>query len=106
MRGHFKLELNDNYTRTIYQAGGCKFALAKDLTPAYYVCMTVGNKSAYVVTPEDVENDGWVNIEPENFAFETREEAEKTKAELENYAQSKGYENASFQIEESAVIDF
>ena len=68
--------------------------------------MTAGNKSGYVVTPEDVENDGLVNIEPENFAFETLEEAEKTKAELENYAQSKGYENASFQIEESAVIDF
>lgn len=101
-----QLELNDNYTRTIYQAGGCKFALAKDLTPVYYICMTVGNKSGYVVTAEDVENDGWVNIEPENFAFETREEAEATKAELEDYAQSKGYENASFQIEESAVIDF
>lgn len=26
-----QLELNDNYTRTIYQAGGCKFALAEDL---------------------------------------------------------------------------
>ena len=26
-----QLELNDNYTRTIYKAGGCKFALAKDL---------------------------------------------------------------------------
>ena len=26
-----QLDLNDNYTRTIYQAGGCKFALAKDL---------------------------------------------------------------------------
>ena len=101
-----QLSLNDNYTRTIYQAGGCKFALDEDLTPVYYICMTVGKKSGYVVTPEDVENDGWVNIEPENFAFETREEAEKTKAELENYAQSKGYENASFQIEESAVIDF
>lgn len=101
-----QLDLNDNYTRTIYKAGGCKFALDEDLAPVYYICMTAGNKSGYVVTPEDVENDGWVNIEPENFAFETREEAEKTKAELENYAQSKGYENASFQIEESAVIDF
>lgn len=101
-----QLELNENYTRTIYKAGGCKFALAEDLAPVYYICMTAGNKSGYVVTPEDVENDGWVNIEPENFAFETREAAEKTKAELENYAQSKGYENASFQIEESAVIDF
>lgn len=101
-----QLSLNDNYTHTIYQAGGCKFALDEDLTPVYYICMTVGNKSGYVVTAEDVENDGWVNIEPENFAFETREEAEATKAELEDYAQSKGYENASFQIEESAVIDF
>lgn len=101
-----QLSLNDNYTRTIYQAGGCKFALDEDLTPVYYICMTAGNKSGYVVITEDVENDRLVNIEPENFAFETREEAEKTKAELENYAQSKGYENASFQIEESAVIDF
>lgn len=76
-------------------------------------------QSRYVATEADIDNGGFVDATPENFGFQTREEAEKVKSELVDYAFNKAcqddddYERyhtradieSMFSIEESHIAD-
>jgi len=64
----------------------------------YYIVMVVDGKYRYVATTDDIDNDGFVDADPDNFSFPTIEEAEKTKTFFENYAKHRGY-NVRFTIE-------
>lgn len=77
------------------------------------------SQSRYVATESDVDNGGFVDAAPEDFGFQTREEAEKVKNELVDYAFNKAcqddddYERyhtradieTMFSIEESHIAD-
>lgn len=70
----------------------------------YFIVMTLDSYMArrnYVYTENDVENGG--SVDGDGFQFESKDEAEKTKKELESYASEKGYENLKFFIEELEV---
>ena len=69
----------------------------------FYIYMVIGSKYSYVVTESDIEMGGFVDANPEDFGFTSKEEAEKTKKELENYAEEKGYVNMKFYIEEDNI---
>lgn len=66
----------------------------------YFITMDEGGKQSYVATKDDVEAGGFVDATPEDFGFSSREEAESTMAELQAYADEKGYD-LSFFIEEA-----
>jgi hypothetical protein len=55
---------------------------------------------SYVLTTSDYDNNGFVDINVEDFAINTREEAEKIKQELEDYARANGDNYTTFTIEE------
>ena len=55
---------------------------------------------SYVLTTSDYDNNGFVDINVEDFAINTREEAEQRKQELEDYARANGDEYTTFAIEE------
>lgn len=67
--------------------------------------MVVEKKYSYVVTESDIEMGGFVDANPEDFGFTSEEEAEKTKKELEKYAEEKGYVNMKFYIEKDDIDD-
>ena len=71
----------------------------------YYINMVVGKKCSYVATESDIEMGGFVDASPEDFGFTSEEEAEKTKKELEKYAEEKGYVNIKFYIEKDDIED-
>ena len=69
----------------------------------YLINFKNGSRSeGYVFTPDDIENGGWVDIDPEN-AFETREEAERMLAQAQAYCTEKGYENISLRLEKCGM---
>lgn len=45
--------------------------------------------SKYVATESDIDMGGFVDADPENFGFQTREEVEQVKEELVDYAYNK-----------------
>lgn len=46
-------------------------------------------QSKYVATESDIDMGGFVDADPENFGFQTHEEAEKVKNELVDYTYNK-----------------
>ena len=87
----------------------------------YFVAVQFNSRSQsrYVATESDVDNGGFVDAAPEDFGFQTREEAEKVKNELVDYAFNKACQDnencgryhtradieAMFCIEESYIAD-
>lgn len=69
----------------------------------FYINMVVGDKYSYVATTNDIEMGGFVDADPDNFGFDTIDEAEEAKKELEEYAQAKGYVKVKFFIEEETL---
>lgn len=57
----------------------------------YLITVQFDNRqqSKYVATEMDIDVGGFVDIDVENFGFQTREEAEKTKDELVDYTYNK-----------------
>ena len=73
----------------------------------YLIAMINGNKESYVENENDVEAGGFVDIDVDNFAFATEQEAQERIAELEEFSRSKGYilgEHFGFRIEEMPVL--
>lgn len=67
----------------------------------YLIYMKEGTRhEGYVITEEDVEHGGWIDIDVENFRINSREESETIMHELESYCEEKGYQNIQFAIEE------
>ena len=57
----------------------------------YFITVQFDSRSQrkYVATESDIDMGGFVDADPENFGFQTREEAEKVKDELVDYAYNK-----------------
>ena len=55
---------------------------------------------SYVLTESDYDNNGFVDINVEDFSIDTREAAEQRKQELEEYARANGDNYTTFTIEE------
>lgn len=67
----------------------------------YFIVMVVGDSQRYVATTNDIEEGGSVDATlVDNFAFHTKEEAEKTMKHLSEYCKIRGYVNVEFYIEE------
>lgn len=73
----------------------------------YFITVQFDSRSQrkYVATESDIEMGGFVDANPEDFGFASKEEAEETKKELEKYAEEKGYVNMKFYIEEDNIED-
>lgn len=64
----------------------------------YAISMKVGNRYAFVFNTEDIENDGFVDIDP-SWLFPTKAEAEQALSELQAYCEAKEYINVELSLE-------
>ena len=66
----------------------------------YLISMVLDGKYSYVATLSDYEKGGFVDIDVNNFSFDTIEEAHKIKRDLISYARENGDNTTEFIIEE------
>ena len=62
--------------------------------------MQINDKHTYVATEHDIDAGGFIDANPDDFGYPTREEANAEKEAFERYAKEEGYENVKFYIEE------
>ena len=66
----------------------------------YLVSMVLSGKYSYVLTESDYEQDGFIDIDVDNFSVDSIEEANKIKSDLTSYARENGDNTTEFIIEE------
>lgn len=69
----------------------------------YAIAMTVGDKHTYVFETNDIEDGGFVDLEPD-WLIPTEEEAAQVLDELKGYCADNGYKNVILHVE--GVEDF
>ena len=66
----------------------------------YLISMRLDGRYSYVLTVSDYEQGGFVDIDINDFSFDSIEEANKIKSELTSYARESGDNTTEFIIEE------
>ena len=66
----------------------------------YLISMCLDGKYSYVLTESDYEQDGFIDIDVDNFSIDSIDEANKIKSDLTSYARNNGDYNTEFIIEE------
>ena len=66
----------------------------------YLISMCLDSKYSYVLTVSDYEQDGFIDIDVDNFSIDSIDEANKIKSDLESYVRNNGDYNTEFIIEE------
>ena len=62
----------------------------------YLIVNVIDGKHKYVSSESDIDMGGFVDAEPENFGFATRQEAERVKNELVDYIYNKACEEDKY----------
>ena len=66
----------------------------------YLISMCLDGKYSYVLTESDYEQDGFIDIDVDNFSIDSIDEANKIKSDLTSYARKNGDNTTEFIIEE------
>jgi hypothetical protein len=69
----------------------------------FFLVLVNGGQQKYVATESDIDCGGWVDATPEDFGFETKEEAEETRKALLSYASANGWIDPEIIIEEQRI---
>lgn len=74
--------------------------LRPEVHRGWLVYMYVGDKPCgYVATTDDIDKDGWVDINVEDFIFASEEDADEAIASFCVYCKEKEYQNCTFKKE-------
>ena len=66
----------------------------------YLISMVLDGKYSYVLTQSDYEQDGFIDIDVDNFSIDSIDEANKIKSDLTSYVRKNGDNTTEFIIEE------
>jgi hypothetical protein len=74
--------------------------LRPEIHRGWLVYMYVGDKPCgYIATTDDIDKDGWVDINVEDFIFASEEDADEAIASFCAYCKEKEYQNCTFKKE-------